>query len=212
MLIMEDVMKTIGVILRKIKAYNSFKYSVPISLLKYINLSEINIIGIIIDDDSNINYIKSNIDICDGIILPGGNVNDDKVLEIIRYLYFINKPTLGICLGMQQMVLALGGNIIKLDNNNHMSKMKYVHEVFINKTSMLYSVLKKEKILVNSRHNYAILNTNLDVCAISSDNIIESVESKSKTFFLGVQWHPEDIGLDVNSKLIMKNFIKACSN
>lgn len=201
-------MKTIGIILRLIEFENKKYYEVTNDLLEYINFENINIIGIIINENISLEYVKSNINICDGIILPGGSNDDEKVIEIIKYLYEIDKPTLGICLGFQQMNLALTGSLYKLCNNNHMSKMKYVHQIYIKKSSKLYNILKKDNILVNSRHLYAVKDTPLNISAISSDGIIEAVEDKNKKFFIGVQYHPESLKNDINSKLLINEFIK----
>lgn len=206
MLILGECMKTIGVILRKTLLNNKIYYVMTNEILKY--LKDVNILGIIINENIDLKYIKSNINICDGIILPGGSIDDDKTKEIIRYLHEINKPTLGICLGMQQMNLALGGDLSKLHTNNHMSKMKYVHSIFINKASKLYNILKKDNILVNSRHLFEIKNPTIYISAISDDNVIEAIEDKNKKFFIGVQWHPESLKNDINSKLLINEFIK----
>ena len=55
---------------------------------------------------------------------------------------------------------------------------------------MLASILKKEELEVNSRHHDYVIQTDLDVVATSTD-VIEAVEDNEKTFFIGVQWHPE---------------------
>ena len=74
-------------------------------------------------------------------------------------------------------------------------------------------ILKKDKILVNSRHKSAIKKTNYRVSSISKDNIIESIEIPNHKFFLGLQWHPENLyDIDPNSKKIFDYFIKICQN
>lgn len=140
------------------------------------------------------------INICDGFILQGGSDYTDLEIEFVRYLYEKNIPTLGICLGMQMMSV-IKGTLEKLNSFSHKSNDLYVHEVIINKDSKLYSILNKDKIMVNSRHIEHITDTFLSVCARSCDNIIEAVEDKNKKFFIGVQWHPESIMDDNSIKL-----------
>ena len=133
-------------------------------------------------------------------------INDD--IKIIKYLYKIDKPTLGICLGMQEMALSLNGQVCKLESNIHNQSSKYVHEIYFNKNSKLFEIIKNDKILVNSRHNYYVIKTNLLITAISNDNIIEALEDPNKKFFIGLQWHPESLKQDLNSQKIFDAFIK----
>jgi len=46
---------------------------------------------------------------------------------------------------------------------------------------------------VVSEHHQAVrrLGRNLQLSAVSSDGVIESIEHRSRRFALGVQWHPE---------------------
>ena len=160
-------------------------------------------IGIVLDD----NYRKV-LNICDGVIFQGGDKPDLIDYYALRYLYEINKPVLGICLGMQEMGLLFNGKLIRC--NNHKNKLNYSHSVKINKTSILYRILKKDFIKVNSRHNDRLKNTDLDIVGISNDGVIEAIEAKSKKFFVGVQWHPETMSdYDNIQNNIFKYFINS---
>ena len=150
------------------------------------------------------NNIDRYLNICDGFILQGGDDIDNNNLEILKILNEKNIPVLGICLGMQEM----GGGELR-DIDNHLGNK--LHEIYIDNNSLLYKIIKKEKILVNSRHKSAINDTDLFVSSRSIDNIIESVEDNSKRFFLGVQWHPENMyDKDENARKIFDYFIKMC--
>lgn len=147
------------------------------------------------------------IDMCDGIILQGGDNYTDKHLRIVNYLYDCNVPTLGICLGMQMMGCLFNGKLSKIEG--HKTNLNYAHEVSVSKKSLLYKIVKKDKIMVNSRHKEYLCCTDLDVAAKS--NVIEAIESKNRVFFLGVQWHPESmIEYDIVSNDIFSYFIKGC--
>ena len=195
-------MLKIGIILRKYKDF----YKIDEDIINYIKKYNVLILGIMPDKVDNIKYIINDID---GFIFQGGEIENEYDIDILKYLRDINKPTLGICLGMQQMSM-ISGNIEKIENDNHKSIMKYVHKINIISNTKLKDILKKDTILVNSKHRYKVLNTNLSISSLSEDNIIESVEDKSKTFFIGLQWHPEDIQDDINSKKIIEAFIDAC--
>lgn len=152
--------------------------------------------------------MKNLVKICDGVILQGGEDINGYDVTLAKYLYDIDKPTLGICLGMQTMGMAIGGMVI--DDANHNIKKEYAHYVKLDKESKLYEIIGSEYIYVNSKHNDRVYDTKLDKVGYYK-NMIEAVESKDKTFYIGVQWHPESLD-DENSDKLFKTFIKACQN
>ena len=153
--------------------------------------------------------IKETIDLCDGIILPGGSKIYDIDYKVTKYLYEIDKPTLGICLGMQIMGKLFNGKVrTKIEGEKHHSEKEYVHDIVIKKDSLLYKIIREEKIRVNSRHLRQLPYTNLDCVAYSEDNVLEAIEDKSKKFFIGVQWHPESLFNDIYSKRLFDYFIE----
>jgi len=155
------------------------------------------------------NY-KELINICDGIIFQGGDDFEKYDLETLKYIYEIDKPVLGICLGMQLMGVLFNG--VMIDIKNHKKVLNYVHEVKIRRNTKLYNIFKTDIIKVNSRHKSIIKNTKLSVSGISREGYIEAIEDLSKKFFIGVQWHPESM-LDYDDKQnsLFKYFIKVCS-
>lgn len=148
------------------------------------------------------------LDICQGFVFQGGDDINDYNLQIIKILKNKNIPTLGICLGMQEMFYE--NNLIDIPNHN----INSLHEVSIIKDTLLYQIIKKDKILINSRHKSSIKNTNCLISGISSnDKVIESIEDPTQKFFLGLQWHPENLySIDQSSKKIFDYFIKICQN
>jgi len=151
--------------------------------------------------------ITKYLNICNGFILQGGDDIDRYNLKTIKILKEKNIPTLGICLGMQEMFYQ--NNLIDIPNHH----INSLHEIKIIKNTLLYKIIKKDKILINSRHKSSIEKTNHLVSSISSDNIIESIEDPKQTFFLGLQWHPENLyNIDSTSRKIFDYFIKVCNN
>ena len=158
--------------------------------------------------------INKNLDLCDGLFLPGGT----KFTPYDRYILecAIEKkiPTLAVCLSMQMMSCYLED--VKLEANNtfidHNQKddSLLTHRVKINRDSKLYKILDKEEILVNSFHNYHSFPNNIyNSVAFSDDGIIEALEYPGNFFNIGVQWHPEiSYNFDENSKKIIDTFIK----
>lgn len=204
--------KTIGIILRECISYKDTPlYGFKRELIPFLRKYDINIISIpvMFENDNEFDKIKEIIDFCDGIIFPGGANINNLDYKLIEYLYEIDKPTLGICLGMQIMGKTFNGkNRIKIENEKHNSDNQYVHNIIIKKDSLLYKIIGEEKIKVNSRHRNAIPYTNLDCVAYSEDNVLEAIEDKDKKFFLGVQWHPESLIEDVYSNKLFDYFIE----
>lgn len=157
-------------------------------------------------NSTGIERMKKEISICDGIILQGGENFNDYDLEIVKYLYEENIPTLGICLGMQEMGKAISG-IVTTDANHEMNE-NYCHDIEINNRSKLFEIVGADVISVNSLHHDRVLKTNLCVSA-ECDGVIEALEDRNKKFFIGVQWHPELLH-DSNSDKLFKAFFDAC--
>lgn len=158
--------------------------------------------------------LKEAIMMCDGIIKPGATRIYPHESKIYEYACDLNMPYLGICGGMQIMRnhnTEYVPNIKNESNITHQSKEDYVHEVNIIKNSRLYSILNKDNIIVNSRHNYHIANPGLkQIAAYANDGIIEAIEDRDKLFNIGVQWHPESMPIDdENSINLFGEFIES---
>lgn len=148
----------------------------------------------------NIFYL---IDKCDGILLQGGDEFYQFDIDIVKYLHQKDIPTLGICLGMQTIGYTFNGELINVSNHKGIN-----HEITIKKDSLLYEIIGKEKITVNSRHKESLNKTDLFKGAYSLDNVIEEIEDHSKKCFIGLEWHPEDI-LNNDQKKIIEYFINS---
>lgn len=148
-------------------------------------------------------------------------LRDQFEIELVHNIVALKKPILGICRGSQIINVALGGTMYQdlqdeksteLIQHKQYRPLQYSsHVVKVTKPSMLYDIVKKETIHVNSNHHQAndILGEDLIVSAVSEDGVIEAVERQGEPFILGLQWHPERLleRKDVVSQLIYKAFV-----
>ncbi len=151
--------------------------------------------------------IKKILDLCDGVILQGGNKEFGYDYYIIDYCIQNNKPLLGICLGMQELALSSGGIVIENSNKDHSNSH---HNINIKKTSILFKIFNKSNLIVNSRHDFIVTDpgTYMVTAKSSKDNIIEAIESINGEI-IGVQWHPESID-SYDSIKLFQYFIQRC--
>lgn len=165
--------------------------------------------------DEEIDDIKKQVDLCNGIIFAGGNRIYQYAYEVFEYACQKNIPCLGTCLGMQTMACSCNDRkswelLTKIETNINHKNMnpEYVHYVDIEKGTKLYEILGKDRIKVNSKHCYCINSApNMKISAYSEDKIIEGIELEDKKFVIGVQWHPEDL-MDEDMEKLIKAFIK----
>lgn len=161
--------------------------------------------------------LVNSINMCDAIIKPGAL----KLFGFDRFIYKYtlekNVPYLGICAGMQIMA-AYGKEWIqneKIENsgiNHHVSDYEYAHEVIL-LPGKLKNMLNKDKIMVSSRHSYKVSDSGIhQISALSQDGVIEAIENSTCDFNIGLQWHPEFMIEDENSKKIFNKFIDAADN
>lgn len=158
------------------------------------------------------------IDMCDGIVLEGGLSSASYEIEAAKYAIEKDIPLLGVCAGFNNIVRAMGGNVF-LDGNNekhNQEDAKYAHENTVTKNSLLYNILNKEQIRVNSIHTMFALEENiknLDISAFSDDGYVEAVELKNNKFCLGLKWHPDlMIDYDKSMNKIFQAFVEVCKS
>ncbi|MDP3305594.1 MAG: gamma-glutamyl-gamma-aminobutyrate hydrolase family protein [Erysipelotrichaceae bacterium] len=151
-----------------------------------------------------------------GICIPGGmdvdpklyhqsNLGSDPIeseidqldLDVIAIAKEKGIPLFGICRGLQIINVAMGGTLIQdltsVDIDHTLSSKNKIrnrgHNVSINRENFLYELFG-HSIEVNTYHHQAIdrLADGLTVSAVSTDGVIEAIESKN---LFAVQWHPE---------------------
>lgn len=220
------------------------KWNVHYTHRKYITpLNNCDLCSLVIPYHDDNSYYRAIADSLDGFLLVGahsnvypehynGNVDDrygpydpqrDRVsMVLLEEAIMQNKPVLGICRGLQDMNVFMGGSLHQYlpditDVKHHIIEYTDIHEVYKNRHDIhvedgtaLSSIVKEKTISVNSVHKQGIkdLGKGLTVNAKADDGIVEAITiDEHNNFALGVQWHPEyDFSYDLYSKAIFKEF------
>ncbi len=121
-------------------------------------------------------------------------------LALVRFALEVGLPILGTCRGAQVLNVAMGGSLVvhlpAVTSSEHCQRERWgeaVHEVTVQATSTLQTVLGLDVIGVNSLHHQAVdqVGTGLRAVGWAEDGVIEAVEGLGAAPLLGVQWHPE---------------------
>jgi putative glutamine amidotransferase len=128
-------------------------------------------------------------------------------------------PTLGICLGLQMMNVAAGGSLTQDIDSEVETEIQHAsepedrarHDVMVEQGTKLSKILPRTELNVNSSHHQAIKNVGegLRVTAHAPDGVVEGVEDPRHPFYLGVQWHPEDMPGEPSASSIFQAFVEA---
>jgi putative glutamine amidotransferase len=166
----------------------------------------------------------------DGIMLTGGRANvephhyrgpdfppdepidpdrDATVLSLIPACIEAGIPLLGICRGLQEINVALGGSLhyrvneVQGKNDHRMPRGDGVtdediyelrHSVKLTEGGMFHELTGEDEIRVNTLHGQGIdrLGEGLAIEAVSDDDIIEGIRVENHpNFAAAVQWHTE---------------------
>jgi putative glutamine amidotransferase len=166
----------------------------------------------------------------DGVILTGGRANvephnyggpefppdepidpgrDALVLPLVRACIAAHVPVFGICRGIQEINVAMGGTLhyrvheIPGMNDHRMPRHADVtveeifrlnHAIKLTEGGLFQSLVGTDEVMINSLHGQGVdrLADDLLVEAVSPDGVIEGLRYKDESqFVVGVQWHAE---------------------
>jgi putative glutamine amidotransferase len=149
-------------------------------------------------------------------------LRDQTELTIARWAVEDNRPLFGICRGHQVVNVAMGGTLIQdiptqLDSEinhdlpNSKPRSTRVHEVTIDDSSRLASIIGKTKLNVNSLHHQSagVHGPSVNFTAYAPDGVVEALEIPDRRFAISVQWHPEDMADDEAAQRLFSAFVEA---
>jgi len=141
-------------------------------------------------------------------------------MKLFRAAHRARKPILAICGGEQLINVALGGTLYQdimlqmpgsLRHGASRRGEKIFHDVEISESSLLFRILRTPRLRVRSAHHQSVreIARGLHIAARSDDNVIEALESRSRSFLIAVQWHPEKRPYDRFTKKLFTALITA---
>lgn len=165
--------------------------------------------------DEEKNELYRQIDLCDGFILQGGLYSANYEIEMAKKIIELDKPLIGICAGFNNILRAIGTDVIEDKTKSHdIYNKDYRHEVSIINGTKLYDLINKDKYDVNSIHTMIAPKEKVEgyanISSLSYDGLVESFELDNKKFVMGIKWHPELMLEDEFSDKLFKKFISKC--
>lgn len=179
--------------------YDSFTYNLVQMVEEIVGKN----VSVIKNDEISFDKINE----FDKIILsPGPGIPSEagKLLETIKK-FAGKKPILGVCLGMQAIAEAFGGNLKLLDSVYHGVA---IEAEIIKSDALLFKNLPS-KFSVGRYHSWVVnkdkFPEDLEITSLDDLGNIMSLQHKSLNIH-GVQYHPESI-LTPFGKVILENFL-----
>ena len=162
-----------------------------------------------------LNELYRQIDLCDGFILQGGLYSSNYEIEMAKKIIELDKPLIGICAGFNNILRAIGTDVIEDKTKSHdIYDKNYRHEVSIINGTKLYNLIKEDKYNVNSIHSMIAPKEKVErfakISSFSYDGLVESFELEDKKFILGIKWHPELMLEEDFTKNLFREFINNC--
>lgn len=160
----------------------------------------------------------------EGLLVSGSHSPEEVEGKIgaIRFARENRMPFLGICFGMQLMLIEFARNVLGLKKaNSEEVDLKTPHPIFIKMPALRVGIKPVEwegKVTDESHwHNYKFnpkyyLNFIKHWDISMTQGILEVAKLKDYTFFMGVQFHPEyNSSLNRPHSLLIQ-FLKRCKN
>lgn len=191
-------------------------------------LSNVGALPVVLNSEMLIDEI---VELCDGIVISGGNDIDPAVYgedrlpevqqlepterydweeELIRACDEKAVPILGICYGMQRLNVYYGGSLLQDISREYVESIGHsgtTHEVVF--TDNFLGISAGDAREVASRHHQAIgrLAEGFEVVATAPDGIIEAFRGRTHRY--GMQWHPES---DKTGVQVYRAFVELCGS
>lgn len=180
--------------------YDSFTFNL-VEALRSIGVQDLKVI-------KNNEIYLTDIQLFDKILISPGPGLPEEAGELMQFLQNEGKECdiLGICLGLQAIVNAFGGNLINLNEVRHGRQTKIE---IIDRDEKLFNGIQtpfKAGLYHSWAASIADFPQELQITAIDPDNIIMAVKHKNLKL-RAVQFHPESY-MTPEGRKMLKNWVK----
>ncbi|MGH3758647.1 gamma-glutamyl-gamma-aminobutyrate hydrolase family protein [Actinophytocola sp.] len=135
---------------------------------------------------------------------PARPDRDESEWALINLAFKLRIPLLGVCRGMQLLNVVLGGTLhqhvpARTGTTDHQPEPGTFGRVPVTvEPGSRLAAAVGERVDVWCHHHQAVdrLGDDLRAVAWSADGTVEGVELAGEVFAVGVQWHPEEDGVD----------------
>jgi putative glutamine amidotransferase len=187
--------------------------------------------------------VEQHVRLCDGFVFIGGpDIRPDRYgkaphpaenriperreeydFRLIEIVIRNGKPFLAVCLGCQEVNVALGGTLIQDIVGETSTSIRHImkqtpyflrHDVAVETGTLLHDLVGTTTLSTNSSHHQSVASPaeRLRVTARSADGIIEALELKDYGFGVCVQWHPEHLTSEPLHLKLFEGLVKAALN
>lgn len=208
------------------------------------------VMPIVIPCDPGVMLVEELLATCDGFYFPGGRPNvhpeeygedvtdahgtfqrdrDRISLPLIRACVARGQPIMGVCLGFQEVNVAMGGTLypeirdLPGRDNHRMppdgtmeEKFELRHEVTVTQGGPFHQLFGAQKVMTNTLHGQGIKEPGprIVIDGYAPDGTPEAIYvADAPGFTLAVQWHPEwNADADPVSRPLFQAFGDACRN
>jgi GMP synthase (glutamine-hydrolysing) len=145
----------------------------------------------------------------DALVLSGGAPRiaweSPKLGNCTDYLQHFSGPILGICVGLQLMVVYCGGKAGPSEVPEYgLAKIKIIQE------DDLFKGLPKELLVWESHNDEVKMAKDFTVLAVSENCAVQAAKHVKKPYY-GIQFHPE-VNNTEHGEEILKNFVNVASS
>jgi len=153
-----------------------------------------------------------------GLVICGTHTPKDweRIVVLLKNAREKGIPTLGICFGLQMMVVEWARHILGWEDAQSTEIQLTKHPVIAKMENLRVGIFPVNGIMESHWHNYCVnnywtdplINNYFDV--IRTENIVEEIKLKNHPYYVGVQYHPEYQSSKDKPHPIFIDFITSC--